>query len=134
MGSFSMILSSALLVTSSAFSLTGVARHAMRAGSTLKMSVSYKSAFMVCYAFSITQYTHLLRLFFLSHLHLQFQLSLCHLGISVPCQFPGQGAQTVGMAQAVCDELPAAKTLFEKASSILGYDLLQTCIEVGICV
>lgn len=43
--------------------------------------------------------------------------------------FPGQGAQTVGMAGQVCSDLPAAKALFDKASSILGYDLLQTCVE-----
>jgi len=66
-----------------------MARRALRASSSIKMSVSYKSAFM----------------------------------------FPGQGAQTVGMAKAVCDELPAAKALFDKASEILGYDLLQTCAE-----
>lgn len=47
-------------------------------------------------------------------------------------QFPGQGAQTVGMAKAVCNELPAAKALFDKASEILGYDLLETCAEVSL--
>lgn len=41
--------------------------------------------------------------------------------------FPGQGAQTVGMAGALCDEVPAAKALFDKASTILGYDLLDKC-------
>ena len=43
--------------------------------------------------------------------------------------FPGQGAQTVGMAKDVCAEVPAAKELFDRASSILGYDLLQVCVE-----
>ena len=41
--------------------------------------------------------------------------------------FPGQGAQTVGMAAALCDALPAAKSLFDRASAILGYDLLEVC-------
>lgn len=41
--------------------------------------------------------------------------------------FPGQGAQTVGMAQALCDSLPAARKLFDEAASILGYDLLEVC-------
>ena len=41
--------------------------------------------------------------------------------------FPGQGAQAVGMAGTLCDELPEAKALFDKASSILGYDLLDKC-------
>src|ERR1700723_2803633 len=41
--------------------------------------------------------------------------------------FPGQGAQTVGMAKALCDSLPAARRLFDEAAQILGYDLLQVC-------
>jgi len=43
--------------------------------------------------------------------------------------FPGQGAQTVGMAKEMCAEVPAAKALFDQASEILGYDLLQICSE-----
>ncbi|KAI8474451.1 MAG: hypothetical protein J3K34DRAFT_465711 [Monoraphidium minutum] len=39
--------------------------------------------------------------------------------------FPGQGAQSVGMAKELVEECPAAKALFDKASAILGYDLLQ---------
>src|SRR5260370_9982035 len=38
---------------------------------------------------------------------------------------PGQGAQYAGMAQALCDSLPAARTLFDEAAGILGYDLLD---------
>src|ERR1051325_5584012 len=41
--------------------------------------------------------------------------------------FPGQGAQTVGMAKALCDSLPAARRMFDEAASILGYDLLDVC-------
>jgi [acyl-carrier-protein] S-malonyltransferase len=41
--------------------------------------------------------------------------------------FSGQGAQYVGMAQQLCDTLPAAKKLFDEAGSILGYDLLEVC-------
>ncbi|BDA40559.1 Malonyl-CoA-acyl carrier protein transacylase, mitochondrial [Coccomyxa sp. Obi] len=43
--------------------------------------------------------------------------------------FPGQGAQTVGMAKDVVEEVPAAKDLFDQASEILGYDLLKLCVE-----
>eukprot|EP01036_Dinobryon_divergens_P028208 gene28208-37115_t len=43
--------------------------------------------------------------------------------------FPGQGAQTVGMAGKLYNEVPAAKELFDKASSILGYDLLDKCVN-----
>lgn len=41
--------------------------------------------------------------------------------------FPGQGAQTVGMAAALCAASPAAKALFDRASEALGYDLLAVC-------
>lgn len=43
--------------------------------------------------------------------------------------FPGQGAQAVGMAGGLCAELPEAKALFDKASTILGYDLLAKCVN-----
>lgn len=43
--------------------------------------------------------------------------------------FPGQGAQTVGMAKDVCAEYPAASDLFDKANDILGYDLAELCFE-----
>uniref|UniRef100_A0A7R9YU04 Malonyl-CoA:ACP transacylase (MAT) domain-containing protein n=1 Tax=Chlamydomonas euryale TaxID=1486919 RepID=A0A7R9YU04_9CHLO len=48
---------------------------------------------------------------------------------TVAAFFPGQGAQTVGMAKDLVAEVPAAKELFDKASEILGYDLLQVCME-----
>jgi [acyl-carrier-protein] S-malonyltransferase len=41
--------------------------------------------------------------------------------------FPGQGAQAIGMGQALCDSLPAAKQLFDRAAAVLGYDLLGIC-------
>ncbi len=43
--------------------------------------------------------------------------------------FPGQGSQTVGMAQQLCATLPAARRLFDEASAILGYDLLEVCAK-----
>ncbi|KAF6264942.1 acyl transferase/acyl hydrolase/lysophospholipase [Scenedesmus sp. NREL 46B-D3] len=43
--------------------------------------------------------------------------------------FPGQGAQSVGMAKDLVAECPAAKELFDKAADILGYDLLKVCVE-----
>jgi [acyl-carrier-protein] S-malonyltransferase len=42
--------------------------------------------------------------------------------------FPGQGAQVVGMGAEV-KQFPAAAALFDRASEILGYDLLQVCVE-----
>lgn len=41
--------------------------------------------------------------------------------------FPGQGAQSVGMCADVVKEVPKAKELFDEASEILGYDLLELC-------
>jgi [acyl-carrier-protein] S-malonyltransferase len=43
--------------------------------------------------------------------------------------FPGQGAQTVGMARDLCANLPTAQQLFTEASSFLGYDLLDVCVN-----
>jgi [acyl-carrier-protein] S-malonyltransferase len=41
--------------------------------------------------------------------------------------FPGQGAQTVGMAGDWVEAEPAAAALFAQASEVLGYDLLAVC-------
>lgn len=41
--------------------------------------------------------------------------------------FPGQGAQTVGMGRQLVERSSTAKSLYELASSILGYDLLDIC-------
>ena len=42
--------------------------------------------------------------------------------------FPGQGSQAVGMLQASKD-LPAVKTMLSKAQEVLGYDLLDVCLN-----
>lgn len=43
--------------------------------------------------------------------------------------FPGQGAQFLGMGKALSERSLAARELFERASSILGYDLAKLCAE-----
>lgn len=43
--------------------------------------------------------------------------------------FPGQGTQFVGMGQKLIDQVPSTKLLFDKASSILEYDLLKLCLN-----
>jgi len=43
--------------------------------------------------------------------------------------FPGQGAQTVGMGKQLVETTPAARQVFDKAAQIVGYDLLQVCLE-----
>jgi len=47
----------------------------------------------------------------------------------VAFMFPGQGAQFVGMCGELVKEVPAAAALFEEASEILGYNLLERCTE-----
>ncbi|XP_054731762.1 probable malonyl-CoA-acyl carrier protein transacylase, mitochondrial [Anastrepha obliqua] len=42
--------------------------------------------------------------------------------------FPGQGAQYVGMAAQLM-RFPSARSIFELANEVLGYDLLKLCIE-----
>ncbi len=41
--------------------------------------------------------------------------------------FPGQGAQTVGMGVALAEQFPESRKLFDRASGLLGYDLLTLC-------
>lgn len=43
--------------------------------------------------------------------------------------FPGQGAQAVGMGRELEQELPAVRTLFDRANKILGIDLRMLCFE-----
>lgn len=43
--------------------------------------------------------------------------------------FPGQGAQYIGMGRALVDSQPAARQLFEEARGVLGYDLLDVCLN-----
>ncbi len=43
--------------------------------------------------------------------------------------FPGQGAQSVGMGRTAAEALSAARALFDRANSILGYDLANVCFE-----
>jgi [acyl-carrier-protein] S-malonyltransferase len=41
--------------------------------------------------------------------------------------FPGQGAQSVGMGQALAERFPAARHVFESADRALGYALSEIC-------
>jgi [acyl-carrier-protein] S-malonyltransferase len=43
--------------------------------------------------------------------------------------FPGQGAQSVGMGRPMIDLLPAACKLFVEANELLGFDLLDVCLN-----
>ena len=41
--------------------------------------------------------------------------------------FPGQGAQAVGMGQALAQRFSAARRMYDEASAVLGYDLAAVC-------
>ncbi len=43
--------------------------------------------------------------------------------------FAGQGAQYVGMARSLAEKFPPARDFFDRASELLGFDLLDTCLN-----
>ncbi len=43
--------------------------------------------------------------------------------------FAGQGAQKVGMGKDLAEQFPIARTLFDRANEVLGYDLAKVCFE-----
>ena len=43
--------------------------------------------------------------------------------------FPGQGAQYVGMGRELYERVPAARSLYDQAADILGYDLAEICFS-----
>ena len=43
--------------------------------------------------------------------------------------FPGQGAQYVGMGRSLYEGFPAARAVFDRANSLLGFDLAKVCFD-----
>jgi len=43
--------------------------------------------------------------------------------------FPGQGAQNVGMGKRLYESLPTARSLFDEAGQVLGYNLAEICFQ-----
>lgn len=43
--------------------------------------------------------------------------------------FPGQGAQTIGMGQALYEAQPTVREIYDRAGKLLGYDLAKLCFE-----
>lgn len=48
---------------------------------------------------------------------------------SIGLVFPGQGAQSVGMGRWLVESFPAARDLYDRASSILGYNLVDLSLH-----
>ena len=49
--------------------------------------------------------------------------------MNVAFLFPGQGAQSVGMGRQLYETQPAARRLFDDAADILGYKLIDVCVN-----
>jgi [acyl-carrier-protein] S-malonyltransferase len=49
--------------------------------------------------------------------------------LAIALLFPGQGAQTVGMGAELTSRSAAARSLFDQASQLLGFDLLSLCTK-----
>ena len=47
------------------------------------------------------------------------------MGVKIAAIFPGQGSQVVGMGVDAAERSPAAREIFARAQSVLGYDLLE---------
>ena len=43
--------------------------------------------------------------------------------------FPGQGAQAVGMGRELAEALAECRAIFDRASAVLGFDVLKLCVE-----
>src|SRR5215470_5427897 len=43
--------------------------------------------------------------------------------------FAGQGAQVVGMGKDLSEKFPSAKSWFDRANAVLGYDLASICFN-----
>ncbi|MDP1769259.1 MAG: ACP S-malonyltransferase [Nitrospirota bacterium] len=48
---------------------------------------------------------------------------------SIGLVFPGQGSQSVGMGKALAEAYPDIRSLYDEASSVLGYDIAALCFE-----
>ena len=58
------------------------------------------------------------------------RLLFCHMTTeNIAFVFPGQGSQEVGMGQALAENLPAAKRVFDQADEVLGFPLSNLCFE-----
>lgn len=49
--------------------------------------------------------------------------------MKIAFMFPGQGAQKVGMCKEIYDNYPEAKSVYDKASQILGLDIAELCFN-----
>ncbi len=51
------------------------------------------------------------------------------MALGIGLVFPGQGSQSVGMGKALYDAHPSLKSVYDEASSVLGYDVAELCFS-----
>ena len=49
------------------------------------------------------------------------------MALGIGLVFPGQGSQSVGMGKTLYDAHPSLKSVYDEASSVLGYDVAELC-------
>ncbi|MEK9141317.1 MAG: ACP S-malonyltransferase [Nitrospirota bacterium] len=49
------------------------------------------------------------------------------MALGIGLVFPGQGSQSVGMGKALYDAHPSLKSVYDEASTVLGYDVAELC-------
>ncbi|MFM7071967.1 MAG: ACP S-malonyltransferase [Planctomycetota bacterium] len=47
----------------------------------------------------------------------------------IACMFPGQGAQAVGMGRTLVERSSIARSIFDRANAVLGFDLAELCFN-----
>jgi len=99
-------------------------RRAVAAASVLRSSSRSAVRSELCTPMSMTT-----RYFNKANLLMTQSPSGSDISYKVGFMFPGQGAQRLGMAASLCEEVAEAKQLFESASEIIGYDLLSKCVD-----
>jgi [acyl-carrier-protein] S-malonyltransferase len=88
-----------------------------------------KMCLQLCVSLSLVPSLYSFKMMGAKYMATRLFMNASPISYKVGFMFPGQGAQVVGMGAALANDIPAAKALYDKASSILGYDLLAKCVN-----